>query len=495
MKILPLVLLIVLSDILIGCSTKKSSPAESKAIQRVTYLPGDTAGIYKASYALVVGISNYTNGWPTLENVESETHEVVLVLREHGFDVDIAIDPNAKRLESAFDGFFKKYGYDYNNRLLVFFSGHGYTRDGDRKAYLVPSDAPRPDSVTNEMNLIRMAFSMERIASWAREVEAKHALFVFDSCFSGAIFKVKGDLPTPLHIAISAHKPVRQFITAGSADEVVPARSVFTPVFVSALKGKGDLDHDGFITGTELGYYVRKETMEHNNFQTPQFGKIMEPSLREGDFIFEINNMKEDCASASACLELGYKYSLGRNGAGKNAEKAIFYYERACSMGSATACTNLGHKYRDQFLHAEAISLYSQGCEGGSWAGCVSLGNRYLYGEGVPQDKKIAADYFSNGCEEGIAVGCCNLGKLHRDGEGGLVRNDDIAFVLYERACHGGSARCCNNLGFLYESGYGTQRDAVKAAQYYRRACNQGEILGCENLSDICDQIANLDCS
>ena len=108
MKVLQLLLVIVLFAMLMGCTTEERSPAESKAIQRATSLPGDTIGIYKASYALVIGISNYTNGWPSLENVESETHEVIRVLKEHGFDVDIAMDPNAKRLESAFNGFFKK---------------------------------------------------------------------------------------------------------------------------------------------------------------------------------------------------------------------------------------------------------------------------------------------------------------------------------------------------------------------------------------------------
>jgi hypothetical protein len=43
-------------------------------------------------------------------------------------------------------------------------------------------------------------------------------------------------------------KPVRQFITAGSANEEVPARSTFTPDFVDAIAdGDGDLFKEQFL--------------------------------------------------------------------------------------------------------------------------------------------------------------------------------------------------------------------------------------------------------
>ncbi|MCK5070214.1 MAG: cytochrome c biogenesis protein ResB, partial [Desulfocapsa sp.] len=69
----------------------------------------------------------------------------------------------------------------------------------------------------------------------------------------------------------------------------VPAISVFTPVFVDAITyGRGDLNKDGYISGTELGLYLQQEVPRHIS-QTPQYGKISDYLLSRGDFIFLVN--------------------------------------------------------------------------------------------------------------------------------------------------------------------------------------------------------------
>jgi hypothetical protein len=77
---------------------------------------------------------------------------------------------------------------------------------------------------------------MSQLLAWSRQFTAKHALFLFDSCFSGTVFKTRALPPQPPYITQATALPVRQFITAGSAGEEVPARSEFTPAFVDALK-------------------------------------------------------------------------------------------------------------------------------------------------------------------------------------------------------------------------------------------------------------------
>jgi hypothetical protein len=119
-------------------------------------------------------------------------------------------------------------------------------------------------------------------------MEAKHALFMFDSCFSGTVFKQRAMAPEPRHITRATALAVRQFITAGSAGEVVPAQSVFTPAFVDSLNyGWGDLNGDGYISGVELGLYLQAKVPEHAQ-QTPQFGKIRDYELSRGDFVFRL---------------------------------------------------------------------------------------------------------------------------------------------------------------------------------------------------------------
>lgn len=247
---------------------------------------GETVLRYGESHALVIGVSNYTAGWPVLESIPAEVERVERVLRATGFEVTRHMDPQGDELKQIIEGFLQRYGLAPDNRLLVFFSGHGHSRANGAKGYLVPADAPNPQ--VDEQAFLRKALSMTRVMSMAREMEAKHALFLFDSCFSGTIFKTRALPEVPPHITRLTAEPVRQFITAGSAGEEVPADSVFTPAFADAIEhGLADLDKDGYVTGTELGMFIQS-TVPRFVAQTPQFGKIQDYDLSRGDFVFSV---------------------------------------------------------------------------------------------------------------------------------------------------------------------------------------------------------------
>ena len=264
-----------------------SSGAQTKGIKVVIKdTSGREIGLYKGSHALLIGVSNYTAGWPKLESVPDEINRVEVALKNQGFNVVKVLNPSSGQLENAFEDFIDKYGFDENSRLLFFFSGHGYTRKGGRKGYLVPTDAPDPRY--DDKGFLRKAIGMGQILVWAREIEAKHALFLFDSCFSGTVFKAKALPEIPPHISDNTSRPVRQFISAGSAGEEVPANSIFIPLFIRAVRGDGDLDKDGYVTGTELGMYLHKKVLSYDRGQTPQYGKIKDPDLDEGDFVFAL---------------------------------------------------------------------------------------------------------------------------------------------------------------------------------------------------------------
>ncbi len=117
------------------------------------------------------------------------------MLERKGFAVTQVIDPQDRQLQNAFESFIDSYGYDNSNRLLFYFSGHGYTRDNGNKGYLVPVDAPHPRR--DERGFLRKAYAMIDLLALARKIEANHALFLFDSCFSGTIFETRA-LPDTL---------------------------------------------------------------------------------------------------------------------------------------------------------------------------------------------------------------------------------------------------------------------------------------------------------
>src|SRR5205085_11681819 len=113
----------------------------------------------------------------------------------------------------------------------------------------------------------------------------KHALFLFDSCFSGSLFALSRAVPD--NIGYKTSRPVRQFITSGSADETVPDRSIFREQFIAAIEGEADANHDGYVTGSELGDFLQDRVVNYTrNAQHPQYGKIRNPNLDKGDFVF-----------------------------------------------------------------------------------------------------------------------------------------------------------------------------------------------------------------
>lgn len=91
----------------------------------------------------------------------------------------------------------------------------------------------------------------------------------------------------PTEITEKSAKPVRQFITAGGADESVPDQSTFKVCLFRGLEGDADYNRDKYVTGSELGMYLQTEVVNYSRgAQHPQYGKINNPYLDQGDFIF-----------------------------------------------------------------------------------------------------------------------------------------------------------------------------------------------------------------
>ena len=252
----------------------------------VTTATGESIELYVKSYALVIGVSQYRNGWSELPGVLEDANAVSDALENHGFTVMKVLNPDNQRLKEAFDGFIAEYGRQFNDRLLIYYSGHGYTHKkkwGGDMGYLVPADAPNPHADIN--GFLDKALDMQQIEVYAKRIDSKHALFLFDTCFSGSIFALSKAAPAA--ITYKTKEPVRQFITAGNAEEEVPDESVFRRQFVAALNGEGDVNRDGYITGSELGEFIQTRVLNYSKeSQHPQYGKIRDPNLDKGDFVF-----------------------------------------------------------------------------------------------------------------------------------------------------------------------------------------------------------------
>ena len=249
---------------------------------------------YNDSHALVIGNGTYPakNGWKPLPGVVNNVKEVAEVLERHGFNVTLKIDLTKVAFRRAFSDFIYEFGKDKDNRLLFYYAGHGHTTQsaiGEDLGYLVMLDTPPPENAA-EFDLYSV--DMVKFVSDSKKIHAKHVLFMFDSRFSGTILNLQNkDIPLPITERIG--NPVRQFITAGRADEPVPNRSVFKKAFLNLLEGRVEEPlPDGYLTGVELADYLYRTVPALPEGQHPQHGKILDPQLNTGDFVFVLPQNK-----------------------------------------------------------------------------------------------------------------------------------------------------------------------------------------------------------
>lgn len=243
-------------------------------------------GLYKESYALIVGESNYRD-WAHLLGAQRDTREVEEVLKRHGFKVRVLMDSTRDQFFKAIGEFKSRNDLLNPSRFLLYFVGHGYTQKsnvGLEVGYIVPSDAPLPSK--DPGGFTATAISMDEMETIARDMSPTHVLFVFDSCFSGSVFTTPRGL-APEGISARTQQPVRLFIAAGTDKQQVPDESIFREGFVTGLNGDADLNKDGYVTGSELGEFLIDYVSKYSNgAQTPRYGKIRDPKLDKGDFIF-----------------------------------------------------------------------------------------------------------------------------------------------------------------------------------------------------------------
>lgn len=315
-----------------------------------------TAGeLYRDSHALVIGINGYS-AWPKLAHAVRDAQAVrdALVTR-FGFKADnvtLLTDAQATRaniLKAMNERFGDAKRVKRDDRVFVFFAGHGSTRrlpSGREVGYIVPVDAGLNDLQAD-------AIAMPQLQEVAEAITAKHALFVIDACYSGLGLTRAGSAAADSNFArTNARRIGRQMMTAGGADQQVAddgpgGHSVFTWTLLQALNGKADLNGDGLITATELAAYVAPAVSAIAH-QTPAFGSL--PGSEGGEFVFELPTAQEPGLSG-AVAQLDDKASQL---AAKLDEASTASRQAAPAAGSASGVqvTIKGLDGKDQALAA-----------------------------------------------------------------------------------------------------------------------------------------------
>jgi formylglycine-generating enzyme required for sulfatase activity len=276
-------LLILLSLLSMTASASRGITVEYKASEASNAAVGGSMQLYTNSYALVIGIDDYSNGWPRLSNGVSDARKVAAALEGKGFNVTLKSNLDGDQLEDAFEDFFIDKGDDPESRLFVWYAGHGHTLDGE--GYLIPSDGVME---SDSRNFRRKSLSLRRFSEYVRQARSKHVYTVFDSCFAGTIFNVARSAPPPAITRVTS-EPVRQFLSSGDAGQTVSDDGTFARLFVEAMTGqrRSDLNGDGYVTANEMGSFLTDSISNYtNNKQIPRHGKLNDPNYDRGDFVF-----------------------------------------------------------------------------------------------------------------------------------------------------------------------------------------------------------------
>ena len=261
--------------------------------------------IFDKSYSLIIANYDYTNGWSYLRSIRSECKQLADSLYRHGFDtVIIRKNRTKKQMMDDLEWFIENYGYDKNNRILIYYSGHGnVTMDGKYdKGYVVPIDAPyfKADADMEKLEDYKprkekhksdqKAFEVKSIGynrwiSFAQEIKARHAILLFDCCFSGQLL-VSRNSNLPIEICLAVQNPAIEFLTAGNEVQTVPEKSEFLKYFLLAISGSdpaADKNGDGYLKSSELFEYIRVK-VNYITGDEPLYGRLGKYEL--GEFVF-----------------------------------------------------------------------------------------------------------------------------------------------------------------------------------------------------------------
>jgi formylglycine-generating enzyme required for sulfatase activity len=244
-------------------------------------------------YALFFAVRDYDH-WSDLKNPIRDAEAIASLLREeYGFE-EIRIEPNPsfQTIIKTLTNYQLK-GFDPEDQLFIFFSGHGTFNDLSKEGFFIPSDAQKDDPLQNTY------LPLTRLERNVGSIPCKHILLIIDACYSGTFnetialskndnsisstWMMNGIGPENQEakknwIKMKLEKRSRLCITSGGKERTSDGieHSPLTEAFLRNLRDPGD---DAILTADELTASLRNIQPEPKSFS---FG-IHDP---DGSFLF-----------------------------------------------------------------------------------------------------------------------------------------------------------------------------------------------------------------
>lgn len=275
---------------------------------------GENNPDFERNLAIVIGINDYRHNIPRLRTPGNDASRLADLLREtFGFEVEILVEGvTLQRLRRLLEQDLPACYLSDNDRLLIYFAGHGIALKSDEandspRGYLIPEDANPSDPTT----FLPMTEFHEALSS----LQCRHLLVILDCCFAGAIrwstTRAIRYVPEEIFqeryrryvensawqvLTSAAHDEEALDVIAGyvlGTRETAQNHSPFANLLFEALTGAGDIvppardGHpagDGIITASELALYLNSSFYQSGHFQTPSLWPLRRED--KGEFIF-----------------------------------------------------------------------------------------------------------------------------------------------------------------------------------------------------------------
>ena len=235
-------------------------------------------------FALLIGNNRYPYlaANRQLNTAINDAQEVAkLLVSDYGFEIKLLKDAKRGEIIGALNEYRRTLRPD--DKLLIYYAGHGHFDNETNKAYWLPADAEE----SNTANWI----IADEVTTSVRPIPARHILIVSDSCYSGALTRSIPDrLNTPAererYLEKMGNGTARILMASGGNEPVADGggsgHSVFARALLDGLRGM----REQVYTAEELFHEYIKERVAGKAEQTPDYIKLPNSGHESGDFVF-----------------------------------------------------------------------------------------------------------------------------------------------------------------------------------------------------------------
>jgi tetratricopeptide (TPR) repeat protein len=235
--------------------------------------------------ALLIAVSEYEHGLPSLPGSKRDIQEMERVLRDPNMgefdDVKPLLNPDLVTMQIEIERLFAE-GRQKDDLVLLYFSGHGFPDEHDN-LYFATRETRQNQQ---EEYLTATAVPAQTIQGFMNRSLSKRQVLILDCCFSGAFAQGlsatgrRGSNSVPIPIETQLGGEGRAVLTSSTAKQwsfEEGGVGIYTRFIVEGIEtGAADTDKNGIITVEELHEYAKWKTQAARSDMKPNFFPVKE---------------------------------------------------------------------------------------------------------------------------------------------------------------------------------------------------------------------------